>query len=75
MKLTVITGPEGQLVGVVHAHLSEHDRKKSYHNGPHATLRPGPGQKFHEIDLPKECEKLAPPELRRRAMDHVLRGR
>jgi len=75
MKLTVITGPEGQLIGMVHAHLSEHDRKKSYKNGPHATLKPGPGQSFHEIELPPECEKLTPPELRRTAMTHILRAR
>ena len=75
MKLTVITNERGELAGLVHAHLSEHDRNRSYKKGPHATLRPGPGQKFHEIELPKECEKLAPAEIRRRALDHVRRSK
>lgn len=75
MKLTVITGAQGQLVALVHAHLSEHDRNQSFKNGPHATLRPGPGQKFHEIELPPECEKLPLAELQRRAHDHVMKAR
>jgi len=68
MKLTVITNHMGELVGLVHVHLSEHDRNRNYKNGPHATLRPGPGQTFHEIELSEECAKLAPAELRRRAL-------
>ncbi len=73
MKLTVITNHMGELVGLVHAHLSEHDRNKNYKSGPHATLRPGPGQRFHEIELPAECEKLTPAEIRRRALEHARR--
>lgn len=61
MKITAITGEKGELVAVVHAHISEHDRNPSYENGPHATLRPRPGQKFHELVAP---EKLSTAELR-----------
>ncbi len=75
MKLTVITNEAGDLVGLVHAHLSEHDRKRSHKNGPHATLRPLPGQKFHEVELPQECEKLAPHEIRRMALEHSRKGK
>ncbi|MFZ0287346.1 MAG: hypothetical protein WAL32_19125 [Terriglobales bacterium] len=75
MKLTVITNQKGELDGLVHAHLSEHDRNKSYKNGPHATLRPGPGQRFHEIELPVECEKLPAPELRRRALEQAKKAK
>jgi hypothetical protein len=71
MKLTVVTNHTGELVGLVRVHLSEHNRNKSFKNGPHATLVPAPGQRFHEIELPPESEKLAPPELRRAAMDTV----
>jgi len=71
MKLTVITNHMGELVALVHAHLSEHDRNRSYNNGPHATLRPGPGQTFHEIELPAETGKLSPAEIRRKALQHV----
>ena len=68
MKLTVITGRKGELVAMVHAHLSEHDRNKDYKNGPHETLRPRPGQKFHEIELPEECRKLTSVERGKRAL-------
>ena len=68
MKITVVTGPKGELVGIVHAHLSEHDRNPSYANGPHATLRPRPGQKFHELVAP---DKLPSAELRRWVLSHL----
>ena len=71
MKLTVITGPKGQLVAMVHAHLSEHDRNQDYSHGPHATLQPLPGQKFHEIELPEECRKLTPAERGRKALAQI----
>jgi hypothetical protein len=65
MKLTIVTGAKGQLVGLVRAHLSELNRNKTYLNGgPHATLRPGPGQKFHEIVAPAGHEKLSREQLR-----------
>jgi hypothetical protein len=70
VKLTVITGPKAKLVAIVHAHISEHDRNRS-HNEPHATLRPGPGQKFHEIEAPQEYEGLPREELRRWVLKHL----
>jgi hypothetical protein len=63
MKLTIITGPRGKLVAIVHAHISEHDRSAST-TGVHATLRPGPGQTFHEIEVPGEYEGRPSHELR-----------
>jgi len=75
VKLTVITNETGELVALVHAHLSEHDRERSYKDGPHATLRPLPGQKFHEIELPAGSEKLAPHEIRRMALEHSQRSK
>jgi len=75
MKVTVITGSKGELVGLIHAHISEHDRNKNYKNGPHATLWPGPGQKFHEIELPEECRKLSSEERGRRALEHVAKAK
>ncbi len=71
MKITVITGPKGELVALVHAHLSEHDRNPSYENGPHATLRPAPGQTFHEMVAPEGYEKLPAAELRRWVLGHL----
>ncbi len=71
MKLTAVMGPRGQLVALVHAHLSEHDRNKSDKEGPHATLHPAPGQTFHEMVAPEGHEKFAPAELRRWVMTQV----
>jgi hypothetical protein len=64
MKLTVVTGRRGELVALVHAHLSEHNRNRSHKDGPHATLRPAPGQDFHEVDAPDEYAKKPGAELR-----------
>jgi hypothetical protein len=72
MKLTVITGPKGQLVGLVRAHVSELNRNKTYVNGgPHATVRPGPGEKFHEVVAPAGHEKLSREELRRWVLKNI----
>ena len=75
MKVTIITDQSGKLVALVHADLSEHERQNSVGRGPHATLRPRPGQTFDEIDLPEECAKLPAADLGRRALGHVARAR
>jgi hypothetical protein len=67
MKITIVTGPIGELVAVIHAHISEHDRNKTYENGPHASLRPAPGQNFHEVVAPE----LAASELRNWVIGHI----
>jgi hypothetical protein len=67
MKLTVVTGPQGELVAVIRAHISEHDLNPTFNNGPHATLRPMPGQKFHEIMAPE----LPSEELRSWVINHI----
>jgi hypothetical protein len=74
MKVTVVTGSRGKLVALVYAHLSEHDRSASYAGGPHATLRPMTGQKFHELEAPDEYEKRPSAELRRWAIRKVSGG-
>jgi hypothetical protein len=71
MKLTAITGPHGELVGVVHLHLSEYKRASGQSQTPHATLKPGPGQSFHEIELPEEYRSLPLAELHHRVRRHV----
>ena len=71
MKLTAVVGGKGQLVALVHAHLSEHNRDRSFTNGPHATLQPQPGQSFHEMTAPQGHEKLSPAELRRWVMTQI----
>lgn len=51
MKITVITGPNGELVGTAHGHAEEHRRMQA---GPLA----GPGQTLHELTVPDELAQL-----------------
>jgi len=71
MKLTVVTDQKGELIALVHAHLSEHNSNRSYQDRPHATLRPAPDRKFHEIEVPDEYEKLPVEDLHRRVLDQI----
>jgi TPP-dependent 2-oxoacid decarboxylase len=71
MKLTAIMGSHGELVGVVHIHLSEHKRSTERSQAPHATLRPGPGQVFHEIEVSEDYRSLPLDELHQRVRQHV----
>jgi hypothetical protein len=70
VKVTAVTGPKGELVAIVHGHLSEHGKNRSK-DGPHATLYEGPGQKFHEIEAPAEHEKLPHAQLRDWVVKHL----
>ena len=70
MNITVITGAQGQLVAIVHAHLSLHDKQRST-TGPHATFQPTHGQKFHEIVAPAELEGRPHAELRSWVKKHL----
>ena len=72
MKLTVVTDTKGELAAIIHAHVSEHDRNRSS-TEPHATLRPGPGQKFHEIEAPEEFANRPREELRRWVLKNLPR--
>ncbi len=70
MNITAITGVHGQLVAIVHAHLSVHDRQRDP-KAPHATLRPMFGQKFHEIVAPAELASKPHHELRLWVKKHL----
>lgn len=72
MKITVVTGPSGELVALVHAHLSEH-RPDPGVPGPHATLAPAPGQRFHEVVAPEGHEDVPREELRAWIVREVAR--
>jgi hypothetical protein len=50
MKITLITRSGGKIVGAFQGHPSAPAPK----SGIRATLYPGPGQKFHEIDVPDD---------------------
>jgi hypothetical protein len=51
MKITVITGKKGKVVGAFHAHAKD---IRSASEGLYAVPVQGPGQKFHEIDVPED---------------------
>jgi hypothetical protein len=72
MKITAITGPDGQLVAIVKAHLSEHDQLPRSADVPHATLKPRPGQKFHEVVAPVEFHEKPHAELRSWVAQHLV---
>ena len=50
MKITAITGAGGKIIGVFHGHVSELDVVGRLSARP----IPGPGQKFHEIEVPED---------------------
>ena len=69
MKMTVITDTKGKLLASVFGHVSKQTQQlcdaQHYQGqeGPLATLVCQPGQKFHEIEVPKKYEKLSPDAL------------
>jgi len=67
MRITVVTNENGKIVASILGHVSKHLK----HPGPHATLRKGPGQIFHEIEVPDHYEDLAPAELHSALKAHV----
>jgi hypothetical protein len=50
MKITAITGARGKIIGAFHGHASELSAGERLSARP----IPGPGQKFHEIDVPED---------------------
>jgi hypothetical protein len=74
VKITVITGANGQLVAIAHAHLSEHDRLPRVAGAPHATLLPQAGQVFHELVAPEEFRREPHDALRRWVLGHLAAG-
>jgi hypothetical protein len=67
MKITVVTDGQGKILASMGGHASEYRQRP----GPFATLRPGPGQVFHELDVPDDYGKLSPDELHRALQLHV----
>jgi len=69
MKMTVITDTRGKLLASVFGHVSRQTKKlgdaRHYkcQGEPLATLVCQPGQKFHEIEVPKKYKNLSPDEL------------
>lgn len=58
MKVVAVTDSKGSLVASMLP-----DTTTPTPDAPRATLVPGPGQVFTELDLPDECLELGPEEL------------
>lgn len=71
VKITAITGPGGELVAIVHAHLSEHAKAAPRAGHPHATLTPQRGQTFHELVAPAHLHDRPHAELRGWVVEHL----
>lgn len=75
MKITVITGKTGKVVGAFHGHREE---LKSAQEGPYAIPMQGPEQTFHEIEVPDDVFPVdATPEVLAKFPERVtkhLRG-
>jgi hypothetical protein len=68
MKITVVTGKAGKILGT--AHHGQAAKPEAGDGGPIA----GPGQSVHVIDLPHELEKVEDAgELNRQLKGHVPR--
>jgi hypothetical protein len=61
MKITMVTDGKGKLV----ASMFEETSREPTGDGPSATLRPGPGQVFEEVDVSDDYAKLSPDDLHR----------
>lgn len=67
MKVTVVTDGKGNVVASMAGHASSHRSPP----GPFGTLRPGPGQVLHEIDVPDHYGSLSPDDLHQSLHKHV----
>lgn len=68
MKMTIVTDSKGKLI----ASAFEDPAKEEAVDGPSASLRPGPGQAFEEIDVPDDYARLTPEELHRELRQKYL---
>jgi len=60
VKITVITAQKGKVIGAFHGHAQP---LKAYRSAPGARPVAGPGQTFHELEVPDDLlPKDASPE-------------
>ncbi|HJP65067.1 MAG TPA: hypothetical protein VKA30_02045 [Actinomycetota bacterium] len=71
MRMTVVTDRKGRLI----ASMFEDPSPEQAEDAPNATLRPGPGQVFDELDVPDDYAKLSPDELHETLRRHHLATR
>ena len=69
--MTIVTNERGKVIATMRGHHKDHLARP----GRHATLVPGPGQRFHEVNVPDEYAKYDPEELHRRVRKHLPKSR
>jgi hypothetical protein len=69
MKITVISGPDGSILGT-----ATHPEGEYYRDQPASRLVAGPGQTAHEIELPSHLEELESAEELHSALREHLSG-
>jgi hypothetical protein len=81
MKMTIVTDGKGKLIASMFepADRAGPDRgrgegipEEQTEDVPSATLRPGPGQVFQEVDVPDDYASLSPDELHRELQEKHL---
>ncbi|HEY2159327.1 MAG TPA: hypothetical protein VGH33_27115 [Isosphaeraceae bacterium] len=68
MKITVVTGPDGKVIGTMR-HPSDLPKGQ-----PRMGLIAGPGQRLHELDLPAALEKITSGDELHHALAEHLRA-
>lgn len=67
MKMTIVTGPKGELVATSRATADQ--------RGVQAGLMAGPGQKLHEVEVPDEIAEIRDAaELHTKLAQYVPKG-
>jgi hypothetical protein len=67
MKITIICGPDGKVLGTARQYAAEKGQ-------PVAHLIARPGQTAHEIELPSELESIEAPDALHAALERHLKA-
>jgi hypothetical protein len=67
MKITIVTDGKGKLI----ASMFEDTTKHQSDDGPSATLSPGPGQVFEDVEVPDHYAELSPDDLHGELQKHL----
>jgi len=68
VRITIVTDGKGKLI----ASMFDDTSKQQADDGPSATLRPGPGQEFKEVDVPDDYARLSPDDFHRELKEKYL---
>jgi hypothetical protein len=57
-KVTVVTDANGDIIVIGHGHLSFETAQRAGMRYPRGGVRPGPGQKLHELELAEDVSRI-----------------